>query len=147
MPAITTHLFLGLIILLCCSFTVAQAGEPGKITRALFTTGIVDGKPVNRVLVLDDTVEKVHFVTELQNFQGQKITHRWEHNGQVVASKTFRIESARQTVSSAMNIGRNQTGRWSVVVEGQQGWPLRVEIFMYGGEALANHGVVILPLK
>jgi hypothetical protein len=142
-----THLLLGLMILLCCSFTVAQAGEPGKITRALFTTGILDGQPVNRVLVLDDTVEKVHFFTELQNFQGQKITHRWEHNGQVVARKTFQIESARQTVSSAISIGRTQTGRWSVVIENQRGWPLRVEIFMYGGEALASHGVVILPLK
>ena len=138
--------------ILCLSLLLAglvqpASGQDGIISQALFTTAVIDGRPVNRVLVLDDTVETVYFYTRLKNFQGKRITHRWEYNGRVMAQQSFQITSANQAIASSVKIGRQQTGRWSVVIENQQGWPLHAEMFMYAGKAAAEHGVVIMPLS
>lgn len=119
------------------SVNTVNAAEPvcgppkGEIPRALFTTEIKDREPVNQVLILDTTFSKVYFFTELRHYQGQEITHRWEHDGEVVSQKVFSVKGPRWRVYSAIDLNKSMTGRWTVVVTNQQGCPIKASVFEY----------------
>lgn len=114
------------------------------VVRAMFTTEVKQAEPVNRVLVMDDSLSTMHFFTELSGYQGQKIAHRWEYNGTVVVRKFLPVETDPASVSSSINIKPYQQGEWTVVVEDEDGWPIYAEMFLYGREAVARYGLVIM---
>ena len=96
-------LFSGLVALavwpMCLN--AADAESPlgdGVVSRALFTSGIVDREPVDHLLVVDGGIEEVYFFTELKFLEGRTIVHRWEYNGRVVAEVPFKVGGPRWRV-------------------------------------------------
>lgn len=139
-------------VVLFISINAVNAAEPvcgppkGEIPRAVFTTEVKDREPVNQVLILNTTSTKVYFFTELRHFQGQEITHRWEHNGKVVSQKNFSVKGPRWRVYSAIDLDKSMTGRWTVVVTNQKGCPIKASVFEYVEAGTGNGKQVIINL-
>ena len=103
----------------------------GNIARAMFTTDVVEREPVDRVLILQNDKSQIHFFTDLRNFEGQTVNHRWEYEGQVVMTKSFEVKGPRWRVFSTRTLESQQTGRWTVVITDSEDCPLKAVIFRY----------------
>lgn len=104
----------------------------GSVSRAVFTSGIVNREPVDQLVVVDSAIDEVYFFTELKFLTGRTVVHRWEYNGSVVAEVPFNVGGPRWRVYSKKSLLPHQAGQWTVVVVDQQsGWPLLAELFMY----------------
>ena len=119
----------------------------GRVVRAMFTTEVVDREPVNRVLALANDVRRIYFFTELRGMQGQTVYHRWEYNGEVVATMKFEVKGPRWRVFSVRDLDPLALGRWTVVVTDEKGWPLKAAIFEYVDPARqqGRHEVILPP--
>lgn len=123
-------------------------GNPhGEISRAVFTTEVKDREPVNQVLILDSTYNKVYFFTDLRHFEGRDVIHRWEHDGHVVSQKVFSVKGPRWRVYSTMALDKSMTGRWTVVVTDKQGCPIKAVIFEYVAAGTGGNQTAIIDLK
>ncbi len=117
--------------------TEGIAGEPqtipaGRVARAIFTTAIVDREPVDALETLSTNIDRVFFFTDLRGLSGQIVTHRWEHNGQIMAEITFKVGSgARWRVYSSKNLLPEWTGTWTVAVNNESGETLHTSTFEY----------------
>lgn len=105
------------------------------VARAQFTTEIVDREPVDEIVRLDTDATRVFFFTDLRNMQDQTVTHRWEFEGEVVSEVEFKVGGPRWRVYSAKSLNPGQSGKWTVFVLDESGWPLHASIFMYGKTA------------
>jgi hypothetical protein len=105
------------------------------VARALFTTGIVDREPVDQVVSVDENQDSIYFFTDLRNLQGRTITHRWEFEGQFMGEVKFEVGGPRWRVYSKKTLNPGMTGKWTVMVLDQSGWPLHASIFMQGEES------------
>lgn len=106
----------------------------GSVVRAIFTSQIVDREPVDTLDTIGPDLQRVFFFTDLRNLQGQIITHRWEHNGQVMAEVKFKVGGPRWRVYSSKNMLPEWVGSWTVVVTDESGQPLNTSRFEYGVE-------------
>ena len=88
----------------------------GSVSRSAFTTAIVDREPADDVSSLDTNTDKVFFFTELTDFGGQTVTHRWEFNGQNMAEVKFNVGGSRWRVHSSKNLMPEWAGTWTVSV-------------------------------
>lgn len=125
-------LLAGLVIV--CEFYIAlqvQAAQKPGVFSAVFTTAVEDRYPVDQVLLLTNTTDKIFFYTDLRYFENRKIIHRWEFNDKVISSKQFNIKGPRWRVYSSKTLRPDQLGTWRVVVTTEDGWPLRAAIFKY----------------
>ena len=104
------------------------------VTRAQFTTGIVDREPTDKVVVVDDALSEIYYFTELRNLQGRKVTHRWEHDGHTVSEVTFMVEGPRWRVFSKKTLNQSMGGKWTVFVVDQSGWPIHANMFKYADD-------------
>lgn len=142
----------GILIGALCSFVwadqIKDSNRTAKVSRALFTTAVVDREPVDRVLVLDGSIDQVYFFTELRYMDGQIVRHRWEYQGKTVYTKIFKVKGPRWRVYSSHKIKPEQLGKWTAVVTTNKGWPLKASIFEYVSqpESGANASVVV-PVK
>ncbi|MCI0504823.1 MAG: DUF2914 domain-containing protein [Gammaproteobacteria bacterium] len=100
-----------------------------QIARAQFTTGIADREPTDDIVMLPSNNDKIFFFTELVNFNGQTIKHRWEYEGKVMAEVEFKVESSRWRVHSSKNIQPEWKGIWNVIVLDENNNPLKVTSF------------------
>lgn len=108
------------------------ADKPGGwVARAIFTSAVEQREPVDQLAVVPTTRYEVYFFTDLRQLQGRQITHRWEYEGQVMAEVTFKVGGPRWRVFSRKSLDPEQTGKWTVVVVDESGWPLRASIFDY----------------
>lgn len=121
--------------------------QQGQVSRAIFTTQIVDREPVNRVLILEAKYKQVYFFTDLRHFEGQDVIHRWEHDGHVVAKKVFSVKGPRWRVYSTQQLDASMVGRWTVVVTDKDGCPLKAEVFQYVATDPSGEGSAIINLK
>jgi hypothetical protein len=97
----------------------AAAPTSDKVARAVFTTGVADREPADQVTSLKNDVQQVFFFTELTGLDGQTITHKWEHAGEVKAEVNFDVKAPRWRVWSSKKFDPNWTGEWTVsVVDG-----------------------------
>lgn len=119
----------------------------GQVSRAMFTTRIENREPVDHVLILDDKYKKVFFFTELRNFEGHQIIHRWEHNGRVISQIAFNIKGPRWRVYSSLNLDDGMLGRWTAIVTTKDGCPLKATVFQYVATKPNGQGSAILKLK
>jgi len=103
----------------------------GDVVRAFFTTEIKNNEPQNEVLILENNKRDIYFFTELRNMQGRTVIHRWEYNGKTVKQKKIKVSKKRFRVSSRHKLSVKQTGKWTVIVTDDNGWPLKAAIFMY----------------
>lgn len=110
---------------------IVSNAAAGEVVRAQFTTAIVDREPIDDIVTLSSTVTEVHFFSELKDFDGETITHRWEFGGRVVAEVPFKVGGPRWRVHSTKAINSDQLGVWTVVVVNGQGNPLRAVLFEY----------------
>jgi hypothetical protein len=100
---------------------VAPAAAPtsDKVSRAVFTTGVADREPADQVTSLKNDVQQVYFFTELTGLDGQTVTHKWEHAGEVKAEVKFDVKAPRWRVWSSKKFDPSWTGEWTVsVVDG-----------------------------
>ena len=82
----------------------ARATSTGGGNRVAFTTRIVDREPLNNLAEVDRSQQQLVFFSELRNLSGQRITHRWVYNGQVIFEKAFNVGAARWRVWSQKTI-------------------------------------------
>ena len=102
------------------------------VARAQFTTDIVDREPVDQVVSVGEDQRTIYFFTDLRNLQGRTVTHRWEFEGQLMQEVEFEVGGPRWRVYSKRTLNPGVTGKWTVLVLDQSGWPLHASIFMQG---------------
>ncbi|WP_455201733.1 DUF2914 domain-containing protein [Kaarinaea lacus] len=100
-----------------------------RIARAQFTTAIADREPTDNIVMLTNNNEKIYFFTELINFNGQNIKHRWEYEGKEMAIVNFKVNGSRWRVHSSKNIKPEWKGIWSVTVYDGDDRPLKITSF------------------
>ncbi len=110
----------------------AQIPERARVARALFTTGIENREPVDRVVALDNSHREIYFFSEVRHMQGRTIKHVWEYRGQPVSEVEFQVGGPRWRVNSKKALDPGMTGVWTVwVVDAETGWPLKAAQFEY----------------
>lgn len=101
------------------------------VARATFATAIQDREPVDQVGQLTNDNGVVYFFTELQGLEGQTVTHRWEHGGEVRAEVSFTVGGNRWRVWSSKNLQPGWLGEWQVSVIDEGGNVMSQESFAY----------------
>ncbi len=135
-----------LLLVVLFFMTPVYAANNGSIARAQFTTRIEDREPVDQVLVLNNNITTLYFFTDVRNMEGRTITHIWEYKGQVMAKKQFSIKGPRWRVFSQKELDPSMTGKWTVIVKDDRGWPLAVSIFRYV-DSESGEKTAILPVS
>lgn len=97
------------------------ADDNGEVARGVFTTDIEEREPVDTLEAIPAELETVYFFTDLRNFMGETVTHRWVYDGETAFELSFDVGGPRWRTWSAKTITETQTGIWSVeiVVDGE----------------------------
>lgn len=103
----------------------------GSVARASFTSGVTDREPVDSLTQVTNDRRTITFFTELRNMSGEPVSHRWEHNGQVMAEVPFRVGGPRWRVWSTKNLHEFWLGEWTVSVVAEDGSVLETKSFHY----------------
>jgi hypothetical protein len=114
----------------------AEAEEPVRpqvvrVALAQFTTAIEDREPIDQITFVGNDVQKVFFYTDLRDLEGQTISHRWLHNGIVVANVTFEVRGPRWRVWSSKKMLPDLIGDWTVEIVTAEGEVIAAETFTY----------------
>jgi len=125
MKQVLYALVTGLIFI--SSYAQAETG----VTRSVFTTTIEDKEPVSELKKITADNTRVYYFTELTGLNGHTITHRWEHNGQVMAEISFQIGANRWRTWSSKNMVASWTGVWQVSVLDEGGNIMELARFEY----------------
>lgn len=107
------------ILLLSLSFAFSDARatiNDGEIARAVFATNVEDREPTDNLESLEDGLERVYFFTDLRNFEGQTVTHRWYYNGEKDFEMNFDVGGPRWRTWSSKALTEHHTGTWRVDV-------------------------------
>ncbi len=118
----------------------------GTVARSTFTRGIAEREPVDSINKLGTNNKKIYYFSELRDMAGQTVTHRWEHNGKIMAEVPFAVGGDRWRVFSSKNLEESWQGEWKVSVIDQSGGTLAVNTFSYEKEATAETGVATDPM-
>lgn len=95
-----------------------RPSEPHAV-RSAFTTMVRDREPMDDITTLGNDVDRVYFFTELAGMDGQTVTHRWQHDGRVMAEVPFDVRGSRWRVWSSKALLPQWLGAWKVsVVDG-----------------------------
>ncbi len=130
-----------LFLLMASILSVSAWGEepseespvPGAyVARAQFTTGIEDREPVDQVVSLEFYEGDIYFFTDLRHFDGRKVTHRWEFEGELIGQITFDVGGPRWRVYSKRTLDSGLEGKWTVMVLDESGWPIHASILQQG---------------
>ncbi len=104
----------------------------GSVARTAFTSAIEDREPIDNLVRVPNSVSRIYFFSDLRNLEGEIVTHRWEYEGKVMAEVKFRVGGGpRWRVYSSKNLLPEWTGKWTVVVLDESGWPLKASMFEY----------------
>jgi hypothetical protein len=111
----------------------APAATPtsDKVPRAVFTTAVTNREPADQITSLKNDVQQVYFFTELTGLDGQTITHKWEHAGEVTAEVKFDVKAPRWRVWSSKKFDPSWAGEWTVSVVDGSGAVLAQGKLMY----------------
>ena len=134
-----------LLLFSLCLLSPVFAANKGNIARAQFTTKIEDREPVDQVAVLDNSITTLYFFADVRHMEGRTVTHSWEYDGQVISKKTFTIKGPRWRIYSQKELLPSMTGKWTVIVRDDSGWPLTAAVFRYVDSASGEENI-ILPL-
>ena len=111
--------------------TPAASQAPGTVARAAFTSAIEEREPTDNVNNLTTENDKIFYFTEIRDMAGRTVTHRWEHNGQVMAEVPFEIRGNRWRVYSSKTLDPSLTGQWKASVVDANGSTLSANTFSY----------------
>jgi len=92
-----------------------------SVSRHQFTTDVAVREPVDRIERISPSAGRVFYFTELRGLAGHRITHRWLHEGEVMAEVSFDVRGPRWRVKSSKNLQPDWTGEWMVEVVDEQG--------------------------
>ena len=109
--------FLAVLTLVVAS-TFAFA-EP-EVSRHQFTSAVIDREPVD-ALTDAMNVNPVFYFTDLRDFEGTTVRHRWLYNGNVMADVMFNVAGARWRVYSSKRFQPEWDGEWRVDVVDESG--------------------------
>lgn len=121
--------------------------DEANVPRALFSTGIENREPVDRVLILDNDNQSLYFFSDLRHLQGRKIKHRWEFEGKIIKEKTFEVSGPRWRVYSLHKLDKEMLGRWTAFVVDENDCPLRAVIFRYVEKEDNGQTAAIIKLR
>lgn len=127
-----------LIGLLAVMALVAVAASPaiaadGTITRAQFTSAVLDREPVDEITTVDSDTGSVFFFTEFRNFEGTTASHRWIYNGEVRFELSFKIRGSRWRVYSQKSLPAEWLGDWKVEIVAEDGTVLAAHNLRHNG--------------
>jgi hypothetical protein len=108
----------------------------GLVPRALFTLSISNREPGEELTDFSVAQRKIIFFTELGDLTGQHISHRWEHNGEVMAVVEFDVGGSPWRVYSVKTMRADWVGEWTASVVDSQGRVLSSRSFSYHAEPL-----------
>lgn len=125
-------------ILLTMAFVVtapiaAISAEP-TVSRAQFTTAILDREPTDELATIGAGMDKVFFFTELRNMEGTTVTHRWSLNGAVMAEVSFNVRASRWRVYSSKTLLPEWRGDWVVDIVDEAGAVLETKTIGYDAQ-------------
>lgn len=109
----------------------ATMANTGTVSRAAFTSGIENREPTDKLSNINNDQTEIMYFTELRDMAGQSVTHRWEHNGKVMAEVPFNIGGNRWRVYSSKQLDPSWTGPWKASVISANGETLSVSTFNY----------------
>ena len=112
-----------------------ETAQPGSVVRAQFTTAVEAREPVDEISALDTNTSRVAFFTELEGMAGRTITHRWEHNGAVMAEVPFEIGADRWRTHSTKALLPGWVGEWTVSVVDEDNHELARSKMLYTAAA------------
>lgn len=107
------------ILFLSLTFTASDAVaflNDGEIARAVFASNVEDREPVDNLESLEEGLERVYFFTDLRNFEGHTVTHRWYYNGEKDFEMNFDVGGPRWRTWSSKALTEHHTGTWRVDV-------------------------------
>jgi hypothetical protein len=93
----------------------------GHVKRALFTTAVEAREPAGSIDSLSTASDEVYFFSEIVGLEGHTVTHRWLHNGEVLAEVLFTIGGPRWRVYSSKKLLPSWTGALQVDVVNDDG--------------------------
>lgn len=125
-----------------CQWSYAK--KPPKVARAMFTTRVVSREPVDQILVLNNTQNKVFYFTDLRHFDGQTIIHKWIYNDKVESVKEFKVKGPRWRIFSKKELKPQQLGKWTVIIQDESGRAVRASVFRLVDEGTQQ---MILPIS
>ena len=105
------------------------AGAIGQVARSTFTTAVLDREPQDSITSLSNDNVVVFYFTELRDMTGATITHRWEHDGNLMAEVFFDVGGPRWRVYSRKNLEPSWLGDWKVTVLDSTGRTLGTDTF------------------
>ena len=111
--------------------TSQPMAEGANVKRSTFTTNVLNREPVDDVDSLSTDSAKIFFFTEIVDFEGGTITHRWKFGGETVAQVAFDINGPRWRVYSTKTLMPEQTGTWTVDVVDGHGTVVKTLTFVY----------------
>jgi hypothetical protein len=105
-----------------------------EVSRAQFTTAVLDREPIDELSAINPDAEKVFFFTELRNMDGATVTHRWSLNGSVMAEVSFNVRASRWRVYSNKALLPEWRGDWVVDIVDDKGAVITSRTVRYGAQ-------------
>lgn len=109
----------------------ASESSTGTVARGIFTSDVQNHEPVDQLSEATTDTSTVLFFTELKDFQGETVTHRWEYNGESMAEVKFQVGGPRWRVWSSKNMMPEWEGTWTVSVVNGNGDVVASETLAY----------------
>lgn len=103
----------------------------GTVARSQFTSEIQALEPADNLSTLANDQTRIYFFSELKNLSGHTVTHRWEHNGKVMAEVPIQVGGDRWRAHSYKTLDPSLTGEWKVTVVDDGGATLSANSFTY----------------
>jgi len=104
---------------------IAPAITDSRVLRAQLSAGVKGKEPTARlqppVQVTGRGDRTIYYFSEVRDFDGQTVFHRWEREGKVIASVPFKIGGQRWRFYSRKTINPDMTGDWRVVLTDSTG--------------------------
>ena len=130
-----------LVVLLACALSAFSAhalfetnahSQSEFVNRAILTAAITDREPVDNLndQSVSPELTKIYFFTEIINKAGESVTHRWFHNGRLVAEVKLNIGANRWRTYSSKNLVKGHKGTWQVEVVDQKNRLLATQAFV-----------------
>ncbi len=127
-----TRLALAFALVVIAPLTAFSA--EATVSRAQFTSSMLDREPTDELSAISTGAEKVFFFTELRNMDGTTVTHRWSLNGAVMAEVSFNVRASRWRVYSSKTLLPEWRGDWVVDVLDDTGTVIETKTVSYSAQ-------------
>jgi Protein of unknown function (DUF2914) len=91
-----------------------------SVVRSQLTSGIRAREPIDHlyppIKIAGGADRQIFWFSEVSDWEGHTLVHRWEHDDQVVTSVSFPIHGKRWRVYSKKLITSEMAGKWRVVL-------------------------------